>query len=132
MENIRKSVERVFKLDIGNTTRQLPYVEARACYYTLCADLTAFSLTAIAKSINKNHATIIHALKEFPYMMKKNPDLKIMYHLLKKEMLGIEMSIDKPEDLLFNYHRLLLQNIEMRNTITEKDKIIEMLKMQIR
>ncbi|QDP57489.1 MAG: hypothetical protein Unbinned2072contig1001_3 [Prokaryotic dsDNA virus sp.] len=132
MENIRDKVEKVFELDISDTTRQLKYIEARACYYQLCIDATAHSLTAIAKSIGKSHGTIIHALKEFPYMMKKNADLKLKYSFIKKEIFGWNTEINNPENLLFNYHKVLIENLALKDDIKELKQIIEQLKKQIK
>ena len=131
MENIRKKVERVFDLDITTKSRQQKYIYARACYYMLCTDLTANSLTAIADSVDKTHATIIHALKEFPYMCKSNLDLKTKYHLLKKEMMGLNV-VKKPEDLLYNYHRILLENIDLKSEIKQLRKNLQQAIKQIK
>lgn len=132
MENIRKKVERVFQIDISNSSRKHIYTYARACYYTLCIDLTAESLTNIGKSIGKHHATVIHALKEFPFMLKQSNDLKVKYHLLKKELLGVDIKVKKPEDLLYNYHRILLENIDLKKQIEQLKKEKRMLLNQIK
>ena len=134
MDEIRQLVEKVFGVNIGNTSRKAEYVEARACYYVLCDKLTPLTRTAIADSLNKNHATILHALKEWEYMCKANPDLivkykKIHYKYTYDQAAGKNLT---PEDLLYMYNSTLLDNVNLRKQLKEKQDIIDQLVKQIK
>ena len=64
MKSIRNIVEKHFGIDISNKTRKFEYVFARACYYKICRDFGGYQYNKIAKTLNKNHATVLHALKQ--------------------------------------------------------------------
>ena len=132
MEKIKKAVEFTFGLDLGAKNRRKNFVEARACYYKLCVDITASSITAIAKSVSKNHATILHALKEFPYMCVANKDLKTKYNFLKKELLDIDTKPNTLEDLLLQFNRLQLRLSKLKAENETLKGHIENLKKQIK
>ena len=72
MEKYRELVEDFYGIDLGLKCRQTIYIEARALYYYLCRNLGRYSLNKIAQSLDKNHATVMHALAELPYMRKFN------------------------------------------------------------
>lgn len=61
---IRFAVQNYFDLDITSKHRTQDYVYARFVYCKLARELTSLSLQKIGKSINRNHATVIHAVKE--------------------------------------------------------------------
>lgn len=134
MEEIRRRVEQVFGLNLISRSRKLMYVEARACYYVICAETTAFTKSAIARSLGKNHATILHALKEWEYMCKHNSELFAKYKRIRNKLYWDKNAPDKvtPEELLYMYHNTLLDNAKLRNNLIDKDVIIEQLKKQIK
>ena len=132
MEKIKKAVEFTFGLNLSDIDRHKNFVEARACYYKLCTDITASSVTAIAKSVGKNHATILHALKAFPYMCVANKDLKTKYNFLKKELLDIDTKPNTLEDLLLQYNRLQLRISKLKAENQTLKGHIESLKKQIK
>ena len=79
MKKLRNVVEKYFKIDISTKTRKLEYVYARAIYFTLCYKFTNAKVVEIAKTLNMNHATILHSLKTFPYMLKHSSKLNTDY-----------------------------------------------------
>ena len=84
MKKLRNVVEKYFKIDISTKTRKLEYVYARAIYFTLCYKFTNAKVVEIAKTLNMNHATILHSLKTFPYMLKHSSKLNTDYFLIKE------------------------------------------------
>jgi chromosomal replication initiation ATPase DnaA len=62
-QKIRQLVEQIYKLDITNNCRESRFVQARLIYYKLCIQFGTLNQTNIAKSIGRNHATLIHAMK---------------------------------------------------------------------
>ena len=78
MKSLIKAVTQLTGVDILNPSRKREFVEARSLYFTVYRksfpDATYFE---IGKSINKDHATVIHSIKEFETHLKANPSLAI-------------------------------------------------------
>ncbi|QDP51996.1 MAG: hypothetical protein GOVbin2700_33 [Prokaryotic dsDNA virus sp.] len=110
MKKLRNVVEKYFKIDISTKTRKLEYVYARAIYFTLCYKFTNAKVVEIAKSLNMNHATILHSIKTFPYMLKHSSKLNTDYFLIK-ELANVNKKNKKIDvDKLVNmYNRLLIK-----------------------
>lgn len=53
--------------DMVSKSRKRPIVEARAIFYQYCRDMCDATLEDIAEIVGKNHATIIHSLKNIEY-----------------------------------------------------------------
>ena len=72
----RSIVEKHTKIKLSKPTRQFDYVFARSCYYYLCRSFGEMSFAKISATVEKNHATVMHSLKELPYIIKHdNQDL---------------------------------------------------------
>lgn len=114
----KRIVESVFEVKLDNKTRQLDHVVARSCYYYLCRNKLKLSLAAIAKTLNKNHATILYALREFDNILCSNPYYKSLFD----KALGLaNMKVPKSkyewtiEELLKKYNSLLIKMGKMEN-----------------
>lgn len=70
-------------VDLKSKNRDL--INARAICYKILRDDCNMTNTAIAKHFSKNHATILHAMKEFPYMLKADSIMKKEYWFLRDE-----------------------------------------------
>lgn len=117
---IKKRINKFLNIDIDNQTRQREYVEARMIYYWLCFYFTNMNLSNIAKTLKKNHATVIHAIKNFPIFMETDKQFKekflAIYETLKEdvEKKTEQMSL---QELTFRYNQLLLENGKLKETI---------------
>ena len=60
---IRTAVQDEFKINIKSKCRQTNYVVARTIYFKLCKDFTGKSYDFIGSTLKKNHATVLHAVK---------------------------------------------------------------------
>jgi len=104
-------------------TRKREYIELRAILYTLLRDNLYMTYPQIAQVFNKNHATIIHGQKEYPYMVRYNPQManlkqKIELYWLSKE----DYSEEKERNLKIKH--LQEQNFLLNLEITElKNKL---------
>ena len=88
-------------IDIRYRNRTYDSVCARAVYYKLAYDTGMHTLKNISKSLNRNHATVIHGLKNvFPYMEKYNPRIYNSYKALKMDMGGEKSEIFEIIDML--------------------------------
>lgn len=72
LKEIRSIVEQEFNLNLNNKTRKREYVFARAVYYKLCREITNNSYDDIGKTLDKDHATVLHGVRIFDtFLMQK-------------------------------------------------------------
>jgi hypothetical protein len=85
LKHIMNFVQSNLDVDLSVKTRQREHVEARALYFKLCRDFTSKSFYDIGKSLNKNHATVIHAVNNvYPMAEMYNKRLKHLYNVFEK------------------------------------------------
>ena len=117
---IKKRINDFFGIDIDEPTRIQKYVEARMIYYWLCFYFTNMNLSRIAKTVKKNHATVLHGIKNFPIFMETDKEFKekflAIYETLKEDVQKKteQMSI---QELTFRYNQLLMQNGKLKEII---------------
>ena len=70
-------------VDVKSKSRHL--INARAICYKILRDECNMTNSAIARHFSKNHATILHAMNEFPYMLKADSIMKKEYWFLRDE-----------------------------------------------
>jgi len=63
IDKIKEIVETETGIELKNKSRRTELVYTRAMYYNLCREYTLHSLEVIGKSVDKNHATVLHGLK---------------------------------------------------------------------
>ena len=108
---IKKRINDFFDIDINEPTRIEKYVEARMIYYWLCYYFTNMNLSRIAKTVKKNHATVLHGIKNFPIFMETDKEFKkkflAIYETLKEDVQKNteQMSL---QELTFRYNQLLM------------------------
>tara|TARA_R110002012_G_scaffold11908_3_gene53315 strand:+ start:2073 stop:2597 length:525 start_codon:yes stop_codon:yes gene_type:complete len=76
---IKNLVNTVSGVNVDSRFKTDELVKARAMCYKIMRDDCFMTYTFIAKSFNKNHATIIHALKEFEWMIKFDKNMERMF-----------------------------------------------------
>tara|TARA_B100001559_G_scaffold225576_1_gene189551 strand:+ start:108 stop:569 length:462 start_codon:yes stop_codon:yes gene_type:complete len=101
-EQIKKLVIENTGIDIDNPVRKRSFVEARAIYYKLLREYTLLSLVEIGDYVKKNHATVIHGIKNLDSWCELDVNLKNKY-------LNIRSGLD-----------VLKENIELDNADIEK------------
>ena len=62
---IKEAVEKIAKTSTDTKARKYENYLARAIYYKIAKELTLLSLIKIGKEVNRHHATVLHALKNF-------------------------------------------------------------------
>ena len=118
MSDIMKFVEKEYKIKIDISSRTTNYVEARAIYYELCRRYLGSKSTELAKSVHRNHATILHALKEFPYMMKYSEGMKLRYYKIRE---NLDSKYNKLRKISLEELQLRYDNLEYETqSITEE------------
>jgi hypothetical protein len=77
---LRERVNAFFKVDITTKSRENDEVYARAVYYHICKILdSTMTTTAIAKTVNRNHSTIVYALNKFKIAYEYDKNFKQVY-----------------------------------------------------
>lgn len=86
-ERLKAIILEETNIDITEQTRKRNIIELRALYYTLIKHFEPkLTLTDIAESVNKNHATVIHSLNNYKYYEMYNNDLKQLKKQIVKQM----------------------------------------------
>ena len=122
VEKYREIVERHTQVKLNKLTREFDYVFARACYYYLCRNFGEMSFAKIAKSVNKNHATVMHSLKELPYIIKHDSVKSKIYNKIVKEAEKdyVETKNGKSIERLVTDHNFYLMQCENLKTRLEQ------------
>jgi hypothetical protein len=64
-------------IDIADKTRTRTKVEYRSLFFLIVKDLEPrISLREIGEAVNKDHATVIHGIKQYEIFIKYNKDLE--------------------------------------------------------
>lgn len=86
VELIKNLVESEFNLQLIRKTRRREYVEARAMYYMLLREKGRMTLSAISKTLDKDHATVLHAIKSLGNWMSYDTNMKSIYANLEEKV----------------------------------------------
>jgi IS30 family transposase len=121
-EQLIAIVNTEFNLDILKKCRQRPYVDARRVYTQVMRD-RGYSLTAIGRSLGKDHATILHYLKNSQVLFGQHPNLDESYKRISKLRNNTVDPIDEMDKLELRHHiyrlRQNLESLSLRLTKTE-------------
>ena len=124
MEELKKIVNDVFLIDLMSNRRERTIVDARKVYSKILRD-EGISLESIGKSINKNHATVIHYVKDLHSILSYDKELRDKYVACKnvfiKERKPISQQIKKDADVYVTVIRL---TNELQEAISNKNKIL--------
>lgn len=110
-KEIQKKVEKYFELKLREKSRKRRYVYARMIYYKLVRNFNPnMSLQQIANTMNLTHATVLHALKEFPSVCKFDKQFTKDYNNLKEQLRIISVDITQIPN--FETHPLVKYEIK--------------------
>ena len=85
-QTIKKLVEDYYTLKIDSKTRKREYIEARAIYYKLLRDNSRMSLSAIGKTMNKDHATVLYTINKIDDWVQYDKQLRQDYETLTSRL----------------------------------------------
>jgi hypothetical protein len=85
---VKKIVNEYFDVNVDSSIRTSPLIQARAICYKILKDQCNMTYSFIAFCFKKNHATVIHALKEFPWMIKYDKQMDKDYHIIMAKWKG--------------------------------------------
>jgi hypothetical protein len=93
---LKKVIQEITGVDINEVSRKREIIEARAVYYKILKQIDKKkSLKSIGASVGKDHATVLHSLKNYDMFEQFNPTLK----LFRKEILQ-RLNYASPEQIL--------------------------------
>ena len=96
LKKIKEVVESISGVpDISIKTRKQDIVFARFIYYGLAEELTNYSLAETSKIQNHDHATAIHARKEFKSLILRDEKYKQIYFQSKEFIINLKMQPNK-------------------------------------
>ena len=115
-ETIKEIVENYFEISISRNTRKRQYVEARAIYFKLCREFTQLSLEQIGKSVNRDHASVLHGVRSINTWVQVDKRMKNSMHILRNKIINYQ--IEKDETVELN-ESIVLKYIELKEQVKE-------------
>lgn len=117
---IKKRIKDISNINISKVSRQREIVEYRALYCFLLRKYSNQSLTEIGKSISKNHATVIHALKNYEIYERYNEKVRITRSKIEDELVNQTDFAISSKTLS---QELLSLNYELREELNKYKKL---------
>ena len=77
-------VTNITQFDIRLKTRRREYVEARYIYYKIAKDTYHYSLSRIGEEVNRDHATVMHGLRNVEGWLSSDKMFKEKYERVVK------------------------------------------------
>lgn len=109
MDIYRDIIERFYNIKLDNKSRERKYVYARAIYYYVCRKYSNYNLAQIGKSLNKNHATVLHGIRELPHILKFDKKLKQDFFFICELCNFHNKPVMDLEELLHKYNALVIK-----------------------
>ncbi len=120
-------IEQYLDVNLLDPSRKQRIISGRMIYYKLLRE-QHHGYTAIAESLNKNHATVIHAIKTFDDLYPLDKELRQSYEIIKEIFYDIEGNhpltfttrpelIEKLIDLEKRNKSLFLLSEELKNSL---------------
>lgn len=86
LADIKRFVEKEFKITISRNTRKREYVYARAIYFKLCKEFSHQTLSKIGASVNRDHASVLHGLFVFDVMVLHKDSILNSYSKIRNRL----------------------------------------------
>jgi hypothetical protein len=125
---LKQIIKEITGADINQVSRKREIIEARAVYYKILKQIDKKkSLQSIGASVGKDHATVLHSLKNYDMFEKFNPSLK----LFRKEILQRlnytpdELILKKTKDEMIQSLQIEIMKLTDDN-INLQEKIIKL------
>lgn len=123
IDKIRKLVELKLEMNLSTPSRKRELVYGRAIYFKLCKDLTRTSLEQVGKSVNRDHASVIHGLKLFDDIICRGyePFLNRVYKSIKRKLSGEMAKRSEILTMELDEIRTLIASIQERMVDVESE-----------
>jgi len=127
-ETIKEIVQSYFEINISRTTRKRQYVEARAIYFKLCREFTQLSLEQIGKSVNRDHASVLHGVKSINTWVQVDKRMNNSMRILRNQIINYQ--IEKDETVELN-ESIVLKYIELKEQVKSQQETIDKLNIDL-
>lgn len=107
----------VLGIDITKNTRHRDYINGRAIYYKILRDGLNMSYASIGMTMGKNHATIMHSLKDFDFYIEYDQNLRKRYASCIDAINANTEKLTTPEALL---NRLNLLELKLEKWLDKR------------
>ncbi len=77
---LKKIVDNICDINVDHFSRERRYVNGRAICYKILRDTEAMSYQFIGRQFQKNHATVMHSLKDFRYLLLSDKQMDRDYN----------------------------------------------------
>lgn len=111
LENIKKNINDIWGVDIADKNRRIKSVVARTVYCYIARKQQYYSYSQIGKVINRDHATVIHAVRRFE-KINQYPEFK---SVINRTLALYE--IKTLDDVSVNYQGMRHSIIQLQNRI---------------
>lgn len=124
MQELKNIINEVFFVDIDVKCRNREVVDARKIYSKILRD-KGYSYERIGSSIGKDHATIIHYVRNIEHLLAYDQLLKEKYiaceNVFSKKTKSVKEQIQKDSD---TYATLIRLTNELEEAILRNDKML--------
>jgi len=114
---LQKIIKNILKIDIFEKRRVRKIVDARKIYASILFD-RGEGVTSIGKMLRKNHATIIHYVKDNEVLLLMDKQYKIdydrIYKALDSQIYNSDLSILSTEELILEIQKLREENEKLK------------------
>lgn len=130
INKIKELVKQEYGYDVDSPTRKREVVEARAMFYVVLRNFTNLTLAGIARTVGKNHATILHGIKNFNLWREQNKYLNLAFKnvIERLETLDEIESHNELRDAKRQLLKLTLENMELKKKAVKSSSISKLLK----
>jgi chromosomal replication initiation ATPase DnaA len=92
IDTIKKIIQDESGIDnILKNSRKRSYVDARRIFYHILRNYHYLSLDKIGKLCgNRNHATILHSLRDVDFLIKSDPDIASLFNRVSDRVLNLK------------------------------------------
>ena len=123
-DTIKQIVESYFEISISRNTRKRQYVEARAIYFKLCRIFTQLSLEQIGKSVNRDHASVLHGVRSINTWEEVDKRMNNNMRILKNKIINYQVEKDKTVEL---NESIVLKYIQLKEQVKWQEEMIQKL-----
>jgi septal ring factor EnvC (AmiA/AmiB activator) len=85
---LKEIANQAFNLNVDHRSRKAEYIAARAICYKILKEECDMTYSYIGRAFNKNHATVLHAIDEFPWMVKADKEMEKTYRKILERWLN--------------------------------------------
>lgn len=138
LETLQKVIESRLDIKLKKNTRKKEYIFARALFYALAYDGKRFTYTTIGKYMGKDHATVLHSIKNvFPQIMYNNKYKRVYDELSLIVGDGVdEKTLITHQDGIYNLYQEMqkkddiIQDLSLKLILAEKvnNRVAEVLR----